>query len=49
MFKIYKLFIFFQFSRYQIGLPESNHTLLKEVFFVKDPAVCITHRIYFEV
>lgn len=45
--KLYRLFISFQFLRYQAGLPETTHSWLKEVLFIKDPAICIIHRIHF--
>lgn len=47
--KLYRSFISFSFLRHQIGLPESTHALLKEVLFIKDPAIYITHRIYFKL
>lgn len=47
--KSYRSFISFQLLRHQVGLPESTHALLKEVLFIKDPATCIMHRIYFKL
>lgn len=47
--KLYGTFISFQLLRHQAGLPESSHALLKEVLLLKDPAICIMHRIYFKL